>query len=158
MELISRKSTKVIIFEKDKQPFVFKQPVRDNAYGNRIRNAISHDAEIRIYYKPDVNLEVIKTLVPPNYEQPWHTHKKVQEAVLVIDGQVEVLTENKQKTHRTVLKEGDLVVFDRDPNSFHTIRNSTTKYSKTLTFKFLGPDKKQGEIFNGDWYGKSSEK
>lgn len=74
--------------------------------------------------------------------------------MLVVEGQIEVLIEKEKKIRKIPVKTGDLIVVDRGLDTFHTVKNPTTKYSTTLTFKFLGPDKKQDEIFHRDWYGK----
>ena len=158
MELILKNSTKVVVFKKDEQPLVLRPQSLGNRIDDEIKNAISQNAEIRRYYKPNVNLEIIKTSVPPHYQQPWHTHKVVHEAMLVIKGCIEILTEEKGETRRTVLCEGDLSVLDRGLDVFHTVQNPTDEYSTTLTFKFLGPDEKKNHFFKGDWYRKPKGK
>lgn len=158
MKAISEESTKVVAFKQGKEPVVLRPPCRHDELSEKIQKAMSENAEIRKYYKPNVNLEVIETLVPPHYQQPWHTHIEIHEAMLVVKGQVEVLIEKKKKINRISLNEGDLVVVDRGLDTFHTVRNPTNEYSTTLTFKFLGPAKKQNEIFSSDWYGRHPER
>lgn len=158
MELINEDLTRIVIFEGNTQPLVFKPPFSANEVDREIKKAMLRNAEIRRYYLPNVDFEVIKTLVPPGYQQPWHTHKDIHEAMLVVEGQIEVLIEKEKKTRKIPVKTGGLIVVDRGLETFHTVKNPTTKYSTTLTFKFLGPDKKQNEIFRSDWYGKCRER
>lgn len=105
-------------------------------------------AEIRYYYLPQISFEIIETHVPPGYEQPWHSHKKINEAMLGLNGEVVVLVENEEFT----IKAGDFIVLDRGRD--HTQKNTTKNYAVTLTFKFLGPDEKDIELFKSDWYGR----
>lgn len=157
METISEESTKVVAFKQGKEPVVLRPPCHRDELVQKIQKAMSENSEIRKYYTPNVNLEVIETLVPPHHQQPWHTHREVHEAMFVIRGQVEVLIEEKDKISRISLSKGDLTVMDRGLDTFHTVRNPTNEYSTTLTFKFLGPDSKQNEVFKCDWHGKRCE-
>lgn len=154
MELIKKDLTRIVIFERNTEPLVFKPPFSSNEVDKEIKKAMLRNAEIRRYYLPNVDLEVIKTLVPPGYQQPWHTHKNIHEAMLVVKGQIEVLIEQEKKIRKIRVKTGDLIVVDRGLDTFHTVKNPTTKYSTTLTFKFLGTYEKRNEIFRRDWYGK----
>jgi quercetin dioxygenase-like cupin family protein len=154
LELINEHLTRIVIFEHNKESLVFKPPLSVEQVNNEIKKAMLRKAEIRRYYLPNVDLEIIKTLVPPSYEQPWHTHKDIHEAMLVIEGEIEILIEKEMKIQKILLKKGDMIVVDRGFDTFHTVGNPTTEYSGTLTFKFLGPDKKQNEIFHHDWHGK----
>ncbi len=158
LELVNEELTRVVIFERNQEPLVFKPPFSVDKVDKEIKKSMSRNAEIRRYYLPNVDLEVIKTFVPPGYQQPWHTHKDIHEAMLVVEGEIEVLVEKDKKIRKISVKRGDLIVVDRGLDTFHTVKNPTTKYSTTLTFKFCGPDKKQNEIFRSDWYGRFLEK
>lgn len=70
MELINEDLTRIVIFERNTEPMVFKPPFSANEVNKEIKKAMSRNAEIRRYYLPNVDLEVIKTLVPPGYQQP----------------------------------------------------------------------------------------
>jgi quercetin dioxygenase-like cupin family protein len=130
------------------------QRVSRDTLENEIEAATKRKDEIRWYYFPKVSFEIIKTAIPPGYEQPMHSHCDLHEATLVLKGQVVVKEETEGKLSEAMLSENDLVVLDRGKKSFHTMKNLGQDYSYTLTFKFLGPDIKDPQLFRLDWHAK----
>lgn len=120
----------------------------------KIKEAIAKDHEVRWYYLPQVSFEIIKTAVPPSYEQPWHSHWFLHEGVLVLDGEILIKEENDGKLTEQLLHENDFAVFNHGKESFHTVHNPTSAYAHTLTYKFLGPDIKDKDLFRNDWHKK----
>jgi hypothetical protein len=78
----------------------------------------------------------------------------LHEATLVLKGQVVVTEEAEGKLSEVTVSENDLVILDRGKNSFHAMKNPGLDYSYTLTYKFLGPDLKDSQLFKLDWHAK----
>ena len=155
MELIKSTLLEVSIIEKTgKRMYLDPNKIPLNLMTDKTRNAIKRNAEIRWYYKPKTSFEIIKTAIPPRYEQPWHSHHKLFEAMLVLKGQVVTSEERGGKVIDELLSEGDFVVFDRNKGTYHTMKNIGQDYAYTLTYKFLSPATKDEQLFRSDWHGK----
>jgi len=155
MEFVPSRLQKVSIIERDgNRIWLNPKEMPEDSIEERIRKAIARDDEVRWYYLPEVSFEIIKTAVPPRYEQPWHSHWFLHESVLVIAGEILVKEENNGKLAEQVLHERDLAVFNHGKESFHTVQNPNSTYAHTLTHKFLGPDVKDKDLFKNDWHKK----
>ena len=83
----------------------------------------------------------------PNTSQEAHYHQVVQEAMLVLEGEVFVEeTVSGQSNHQT-LNAGDFVVFDRGIS--HRIANNSCVHARILHLKFLG-ERKDRTLFVED--------
>lgn len=155
MELIRSNLLKVSIIEKSgKRIWLNPSNTPWDVIEEKIKEAMEKKIEIRWYYLPKNSFEIIKTAIPPGYEQPWHSHYELHEAMLVIKGQVIVSEEREGKSTRELLCENDFVIFDSGQEIYHTMKNAGQEYALTLSCKFLGPDAKNEQLFKTDWHGK----
>lgn len=156
LEIISKAATEISIIGRSRNDRVRLDPssLEKKTLKRRVRSAIAENKEVRWYYFPDTNFEVIKTAIPPNYEQPFHRHVRYMEAMVVLKGEVIVVEEKLGKIIEKSLGRDDFAMFSQNKNFFHTVKNSSQKYAYILTFKFKGSKNKNKESFINDWYGK----
>ncbi|NOR84930.1 cupin domain-containing protein, partial [archaeon] len=83
----------------------------------------------------------------PYTKQGWHSHDKIEEVLLVLDGQLTILYLNDNEEQKTILENGDLVRFEK---TMHTIKNTTDHTSKFIVFKLILTGKKKTDIFVDD--------
>ena len=153
MEILRRRSINVAIIERSGERTILKPTrVEQASIEEFIKEAMDRSAEIRWYYIPCSSLEIIRTALPPKYEQPWHSHKSIHEATLVLEGHVLVLSMKDETIKEVDLAPGDLVVLDTNPEIYHTMKNTTKKYATTMTLKYVGPEKKDEKLFQKDWH------
>lgn len=105
--------------------------------------------EIRSYYLPNnVPFEIIETIMKSGDEQEKHRHVVIQEASLVVYGEVVVLEEReKGGVDLKKIKKGDFVYMK--PYAFHSLKNDSSNDAIVLTFKFLGKEK-ENDLFKND--------
>jgi hypothetical protein len=63
----------------------------------------------------------------PGYQQPLHTHWDIHEAMLVVEERIETLVEKEKKIRKVQVKKEDMIVLDKDLDTFHTVKNPTAK-------------------------------
>ena len=93
LEIISKAATEISIIGRSRNDRVVgldPSSLEKKTLKRRVRSAIAENKEVRWYYFPDTNFEVIKTAIPPNYEQPFHRHVRYMEAMVVLKGEVVV--------------------------------------------------------------------
>jgi len=71
--------------------------------------------------------------------------RKVQEAIFVVEGEVNVVEVEKGRKREEVLKEGDFVIFAQ--SGFNLLKNKSGKRTKILSFTFLGDKKGKENIY-----------
>jgi quercetin dioxygenase-like cupin family protein len=126
--------------------------IRPSIVRKEVSLAMRRRAELRWMYLPDCNFEVIKTAIPPKYQQPWHRHERVKEATLALKGQILLLERvGNRRPDRLILRPGDFVSFSKN-NAYHTMANREDTYALSLTFKFIASGKKDEELFRKDWF------
>jgi mannose-6-phosphate isomerase-like protein (cupin superfamily) len=78
----------------------------------------------------------IMNCFPKSVVKPLHSHKDIEEVILILDGQGEAWVDG----HSTTFKKGDAVLFP--PNSRHQVRNTGDKDLVTASIfsKPTGPD------------------
>ena len=104
-----------------------------------------YSKEIRRYYLFK-DFRIVHTILFPEDQQDFHTHKKILEATYIIKGNIEVITETEKKP--ITLKKNDLIIFF--PNELHMIRNSSKKSSEIITFKKIYEEDDYNELFDND--------
>ena len=156
MQLIKENLLKISIIEKSGTRIRLDASTKKTSHQvtKEIEQALKRSAEIRWYYLPETSFEVIKTAIPPGHEQPWHTNCRLHEATLLIKGQIMVFENHKGKVSKALLHENDFVLFEKGPDTYHTMKNPGQEYAYTLTYKFVGPDMKDRELFKTDWHRK----
>ena len=85
--------------------------------------------------------------LPPHAKQGWHSHDKIEEVLLVLDGQLNILYLKDNQEQKEILECGDLVRFEK---TMHTIENTINQTSKFLVFKLILDGKKKTDIFVSD--------
>jgi quercetin dioxygenase-like cupin family protein len=101
----------------------------------------------RVGYYLQKEYEIHYNEIPPKTSQEWHSHKHVEEIILILDGQLNVRwVENNVKKEQVVNK-GDLV---RVENSLHTFVNTSTKEALFVVFKTILSGKDNSKIFKDD--------
>ena len=71
--------------------------------------------------------------------------KKIQEAIFVVEGEVDVVEVVKGRKREEVLKEGDFVIFAQ--SGFNMLKNKSGKRAKILSFTFIGDKKGKENIY-----------
>lgn len=71
--------------------------------------------------------------------------RKVQEAIFIVEGEVDVIEVEKGRKREEVLKEGDFVIFTQ--SGFNLLKNKSGKRAKILSFTFLGDNKGKENIY-----------
>jgi hypothetical protein len=155
LEIIKREVTQIAIINQSRERTRLDTSTLDSkTIKAQLKTALSENKEIRWYYLPNTNFEVIKTAIPPKYEQQFHRHMKYMEAMIVLKGNVVVIEDNQGKIIEQTLGSNDFVFFSQKITTFHTVKNSSKKYAYILTFKFKGSKKKDGTSFINDWFAK----
>jgi quercetin dioxygenase-like cupin family protein len=151
-EVLRKDNVKVAIFRRDGNNLILEPKKHDQLeIESAVKQAMDNLDEIRWYYWPKYNFEIIKTALPPNYMQPWHSHAKIQESTYVIKGKVSIFCKDKEN-EEIELEEGDCIVLKPGKERFHTMKNDTRQYAITLTFKLVELGPKDESRFRKDWY------
>ncbi|MCK4550467.1 MAG: cupin domain-containing protein [Candidatus Aenigmarchaeota archaeon] len=91
--------------------------------------------------------ELHDTTIPPGTIQAWHSHEKIEEALLVIDGPMDILFIEAGETKKETLVSGDLVRFEK---TAHTVENNTEKPARFFVLKMVPEGKDKKHIFLND--------
>lgn len=104
-----------------------------------------YSKEIRRYYLFK-DFRIVHTILFPEDQQDFHTHKKIIEATFIIKGNIEVIIDTKKKS--IILKKNDLIIFF--PNELHMIRNCSKRNSEIITFKKIYEEDDYNGLFGND--------
>ena len=100
--------------------------------------------EIRYYYLLKEN-EIIVTELPAHHEQPWHTHKLIQETHYVMQGQIEVIEEGTKSFRAS---EGDIIILQ--PGKSHSVKNPSHSPAHIVTLKTVPTNRNYKKVFSED--------
>lgn len=90
--------------------------------------------------------EIHYNIIPPNCVQEWHYHAKIEEAILVTKGTLEVYWKGKETYHQTLLA-GDLV---QVKDAMHTFCNESKKTAEFIVFRLVLDGKSKKDIIKHD--------
>ncbi|MCK5474102.1 MAG: cupin domain-containing protein [Candidatus Aenigmarchaeota archaeon] len=108
---------------------------KERADGSKIRRFLFDEYELH------------DTTIPPGTTQVWHSHYKIEESLLVIDGPMDILFMEDGKTKKETFFSGDLVRFEKTP---HTVENNTEKPARFFVLKIVPEGKDKKHIFLND--------
>lgn len=102
----------------------------------------------RINYYLFPEYEIHYNEVPPGTVQAWHHHERIEETLLMLDGELEVRWRNDRlEEQTTLLKKGDLV---RTGSTPHTFANLSENLVKFVVFKLMLSGTNHHELFKSD--------
>ncbi len=86
--------------------------------------------------------------IPSGTTQVWHHHEKIEETLLILDGELEARwkDENSQE-QKTLVRKGDLI---RTGNTPHTFANTSSASVSFVVFKLVLSGVSHQDIFKND--------
>lgn len=91
--------------------------------------------------------EVYLNQIVPSIVQRWHVHQKIEEIIVVIEGEIRVETIKHGGIDTKDCKMGDLI---RTNRSIHRISNMKTIDAKFVVFRFVPQDEDNREVIKAD--------
>jgi len=64
----------------------------------------------------------------PNTSQLWHHHEKVEETVVIVDGELLVKWRENGQTNSEIVRAGDLIRSERTPHNFANVSDQIVKF------------------------------
>jgi len=82
---------------------------------------------VNYYIRPEYEIHYNELL--PGTVQTWHHHDKIEETLLLLEGELEVRWRDDQDTLQSaILKKGDLVRVENTSHSFANLSSSTISF------------------------------
>lgn len=100
---------------------------------------------IDYYFQPEY--EIHYSQIPPGTVQEWHQHNIVEEAILIVEGQLEIRWVADKIVKKAKVKNGDLIRVENTP---HTFANITAKDAVFVVFKAILKGEDNSKIFRED--------
>ena len=91
--------------------------------------------------------EVHLNKIPPNSKQEWHRHRKIEEVIVVVSGEICIKWKENGIVMSEKLMKGSVV---RVKKSIHTIENITKNSSEFVVFRMVPSGEVKREIIKND--------
>ena len=91
--------------------------------------------------------EVHLNKIPPNTIQEWHMHMKIEEVIVVTNGEISIKWKDDGNIKNEKLMKGSVV---RVKRSIHTIENNTNKWAEFIVFRMVPSGEIKRETIKND--------
>lgn len=91
--------------------------------------------------------EIHKNVVPGGCVQDWHSHQKIEEVVLLNEGELYVEWLDNEEVHSRKIEAGGIL---RLKNSIHRLLNKCGEPADLTIFRFVSPSESQAETIKHD--------
>lgn len=91
--------------------------------------------------------EIHLNKIPPLSIQEWHKHKKIEEVIVPISGELYVEWVEDGEVRSRVLKKGMIA---RVKNSIHTIENKSKEYAEFIVYRMVLSGNSKRDIIKND--------
>ncbi|SHJ38993.1 Glycosyltransferases, probably involved in cell wall biogenesis [Clostridium cavendishii DSM 21758] len=91
--------------------------------------------------------EIHLNSIPAKSVQDWHKHSRIEECIVVTNGEININWIDKGKIIKETVKEKSVI---RVKNSIHLIENSTNKIAEFIVFRMVSKDEDNREIIKND--------
>jgi len=78
--------------------------------------------------------EIHLNKIPPNTVQEWHMHVKIEEVIVVTDGELCIQWKENGTIHNEIVIKNSVV---RVKKSIHTIKNITNNWAEFIVFRMV---------------------
>lgn len=106
------------------------------------------------YYLFD-EFEIHQNKIPPNSEQEWHMHKRIEEVIVVTEGEILVKWKDENEIKSSFVSKGSVV---RVKQSIHTIENKSNDCAEFIVFRMVPDGNDKREIIKNDKFVIKEEK
>lgn len=91
--------------------------------------------------------EVHLNKIPPNAEQEWHRHRKIEEVIVMVSGEICIKWKEDGAVMSEKLMKGSVV---RVKKSTHTIKNISNSSAEFIVFRMVPSGEVKREIIKND--------
>ena len=91
--------------------------------------------------------EIHLNKIPPNTEQEWHMHVKIEEVIVVTDGELCIQWKENGNINNEIVTKNSVV---RVKKSIHTIKNITNNSTEFIVFRMVPSGDIKREIIKND--------
>lgn len=91
--------------------------------------------------------EIHLNYIPAKAVQDWHKHSRIEECIVVTNGEININWIDKGKVIKETVKEKSVI---RVKKSIHLIENSTDKSAAFIVFRMVSKDEDNREIIKND--------
>ena len=85
--------------------------------------------------------------IPPNTVQEWHMHMKIEEVIVVTEGELCLKWKENSNVNNEIIMKNSVI---RVKKSIHTIENITNKWAEFIVFRMVPSGDIKREIIKND--------